>query len=48
MLKIKYYVCVGLNDYLNIASSKKQSDLRDFLKARFVKKGCMEMIKYCV
>ena len=28
-----------LNNYLNIASSKKQSDPRDFLKARFVKKG---------
>ena len=27
-----------LNIYLNIASSKKQSDPRDFLKARFVKK----------
>ena len=28
-----------LNNYLNIASSKKHSDPRDFLKARFVKKG---------
>ena len=30
---------VDLNIYLNIASSKKQSDPRDSLKARFVKKG---------
>ena len=36
MVKIKYCVCVGLNNYLNIASSGKQSDPRDFLKARFV------------
>ena len=36
---------VDLNNYLNIASSEKQSDPKDFLKARFVKKGYMEMIK---
>ena len=36
MVKIKYCVCVGINNYLNIASSGKQSDLREFLKARFV------------
>ena len=36
MLKIKYCVCVDPNNYLNIASSEKQSDPRDFLKARFV------------
>ena len=30
---------VDLNNYLNIASTKKQSDPRDFLKARFVKKA---------
>ena len=39
---------VNLNNYLNIASSIKYYDLKDFLKVRFVKKGYMEMIEYCV
>ena len=46
-----YCVLAGLNNYLNIASNGKQSDLRDFLKAqlvifrcqKYVKKGYMEM-----
>ena len=37
---------VDLNNYLNIASSKKQSDPRDFLKARFVIFRCQNMWKY--
>ena len=39
---------LDLNNYLNIASNKKQSHPKDFLRARFVKKGYMEMIEYYV
>ena len=34
--------------WLNIASSVKYCNLKDFLKVRFVKEGYMEMIEYCV
>ena len=34
--------------WLNIVSSVKYYDLKDFLKVRFVKKGYMEMIEYYV
>ena len=36
---------VDLNNYLNIASSVKQSDPGDFLKARFVIFRCQKYVK---